>query len=174
MGYSTVLNSFIIILLRRRRCLIIHAGYWNIILIFWNFLHGVQSRLPQHGLCVCAMVLSFPARYFFRPVTSSNVSQPPRRIIDNESAINSKKRMSTKPPNYSFQFPFFCNTKSFFLLLCRTDFYNRYKTKQEMMIFQVSFFMFLFYIFVGGKKNIQTNIFIAVSCAVVVLWPFRI
>ena len=127
-----------------------------------------KSFASAWAVCVCDGVVVSRA-LLFRPVTSSNVSQPPRRIIDNESAINSKKRMSTKPPNYSFQFPFFCNTKSFFLLLCRTDFYNRYKTKQEMMIFQVSFFMFLFYIFVGGKKNIQTNIFIAVSCAVVVL-----
>ena len=119
--------------------------------------------------CVCVRwCCRFPrATFSSRDIVKRQPTS--RRIIDNESAINSKKRMSTKPPNYSFQFPFFCNTKSFFLLLCRTDFYNRYKTKQEMMIFQVSFFMFLFYIFVGGKKNIQTNIFIAVSCAVVVL-----
>lgn len=74
--------------------------------------------------------------------------------------------MSTKPPNYSFQFfPFSATRKVFFFCYCAEQiFITRYKTKHEMMIFQVSFFMFLIYIFVGEKKkNKYKQIFLSPS-----------
>ena len=112
--------------------------------------------------CVCVRwCCRFPrATFSSRDIVKRQPTS--RRIIDNESAINSKKRMSTKPPNYSFQFPFFCNTKSFFCYCAEQIFITDTKQNKKWWYFRSPFLCF-YSTFSLGEKKIYRQIFLSPS-----------